>query len=67
MYLDPFDCENQPCKWVWLLYDHPYLLNSLLNAKCFNDTILTDLNAEVVWSDCLMVGLYYSSIFFVQK
>ena len=44
IFLDPFDCEKDPCHLAWLIRDNRNLLGALRDATCSNGTKFERLN-----------------------
>ena len=45
-YIDPIDCESDPCHLAWLIRDNQYLFGVIQNATCSNGKTLEELNPE---------------------
>ena len=50
-YIDPIDCESDPCLLAWLIRDNRNLLPAVYLGQCSNGTVFEELDPNG-YNDC---------------
>jgi len=51
LYLDPIDCESDPCHMAWIIRDNRRLLSVVNDGQCSNGTLFNQLDPNE-YTDC---------------